>query len=100
MKRSNFISIISALLVLLAVALSILAYNVIDVITAQETTAQNYSYTKAICENGICQDYIIECNGTKIISQTPITGAAITLPTGWEDPRPQELIEGFCNLSN
>ncbi len=98
MKQKQLIQLTAGLLVLLAVLLSILVYTVIGFVSAEEQT-KDYSYTKAICDDKTCQDYVIVCNGTKLVSKTEITGASMAIPNDWTDPRPQELIDGFCNLS-
>ncbi|MFA4952831.1 MAG: hypothetical protein WC584_01260 [Candidatus Pacearchaeota archaeon] len=52
----------------------------------------NYrTFTKAICnETNFCQDFIISCNGNKTLEIKSITGAAVQLPSNWEDPRNEE----------
>ncbi len=89
--------IISAIFVLASATLFALTLNTSN---KEEINSREYSYTKAICEGDSCQDYVIVCNGSKVLSKEPITGASITIPTNWEDPRPQEIADGFCNLSD
>jgi len=101
MEKRAFIGIISALIIALVICIIFLVYALINLASAQEISnnVNNYSYTKAICEENFCQDYIISCNGTKLITKEPITGAAISLPKGWQDPRERKLVEGFCNIT-
>lgn len=54
------------------------------------------SWTKAICNETHCQDYEIYCNGNEFIRQSPITGAVISIPSGWDDPREEEIRERVC----
>lgn len=70
-------------------------------ITGKTVEKFQYSYTKAICnESNFCQDYEITCNGDEVISQTPITGAVLQQDSDWKDPRDEERINGFCNISS
>lgn len=91
------------LITLTAILIILVAALALSLITlAQNTDAQlkdDYSYTKAICDDKVCQDYVISCSGATEIAREPITGAAIAIPNGWSDPRSSEAIEGFCNLS-
>ncbi len=57
----------------------------------------NYSYTKAICDENSCQDYEIVCKGGEVLSMKPITDPVI-FPSDWEDPRDPETINKFCEL--
>jgi len=57
----------------------------------------NHSWTKAICNETQCQDYEIYCNGSDLVKQIPITGAVISVPKGWEDPRNETMREKVCN---
>ena len=53
-----------------------------------KTIIDYHTHTKAICnETNYCQDYIISCNGEKIITMNPITGASIQHLEDWKDPR-------------
>ena len=55
-----------------------------------------YSFTKAICnKTNYCQDYEIECEGSKVISITP-TGNAVQFSEDWEDPRDEKTREELC----
>jgi hypothetical protein len=69
-------------------------------ITFINKSLNNYSWTKAICNETHCQDYEIMCDGKNIISKTPITGAIIYLSNNWEDPRDNGNKEESCVKSN
>ena len=91
--KKEIISII-ILLLLLASAISILSFN----LTEDDAVIETNSYTKAICdENNYCQDYVVSCSKNKVLSVNPITGAAVQFSDGWQDPRDEETINGFCN---
>lgn len=60
----------------------------------------NYSWTKAICNKTHCQDYEIVCEGKKIVSKNPVTGAIINIPNNWEDPRNNKIKRENCIKSN
>lgn len=81
---------------LLAVTLSVLSLTIIS--HGETKVSRGYSYTKAICDENSCQDYVIVCEGPEVISQTPIEGAQVQYPLNWKDPRSQEVINGFCLL--
>lgn len=90
----NEIIPIIILLLILASVISILSFN----LTEEDLVIETRSYTKAICdENNYCQDYIVSCSRNKILSMNPITGAAVQFSDGWQDPRDEETINGFCN---
>jgi hypothetical protein len=99
MKKRTYISLIIALLTVLGITIFFLASAVLSMPKNNAQEVKEYSYTKAVCENGKCQDYVILCSGEEVISKTPITGAAINIPNGWQDPRSENLIKGFCNFS-
>jgi len=83
MKKIQIIAI-SAILILIAIALFIL---IIQLISGAETR-DYYTYTKAICnDKNFCQDYIVVCENKQIVSSNPITGAAIQHSEIWQDPR-------------
>jgi len=44
----------------------------------------------------LCQDYEIFCKNNEIVKMNPITGAVIQFPEDWEDPRDEEIRNGFC----
>jgi len=88
-----------AVLVLLAGALVFSAIQIIQASQPKEIPSE-YSYTKAICdENNVCQDHIVVCQGSQIVSTTPITGAVVQKSQNWKDPRDPRIINEFCNLT-
>ena len=54
------------------------------------------SFTKAVCEDNYCQDYLFECDKNTITSISPITGAAIQFNNKWMDPRTKKQINKTC----
>jgi len=67
------------------------------VISSSKTNINNYSFTKAICdENNLCQDHVIVCENQEQRSITPITGAVVQFDQNWQDPRSLEQIEKLC----
>ena len=93
--KTTFI-LLGAAFVLLALSISLISIELINSAQTQ-TIDKQYSYTKAICdENNFCQDYIIVCKESNLISQTPITGAFVQFSEGWEDPRNLEQRERSC----
>lgn len=84
---------------MLAIAIILLIINIIYNPYGQKNIAEeNYyhSWTKAICSETICQDYVIECEGKKLIRQNPITGAVINIPKNWSDTRTPEEKNRIC----
>jgi hypothetical protein len=77
--------------VTLSILFSLIFINFLD------KSPENYSWTKAICNNTHCQDYEIICDGKNIISQNPIIGAVIKISNDWEDPREEKIKNSFCN---
>jgi hypothetical protein len=84
------IVILVIFLVLLSVFFFLISLNFLD------KSPENYSWTKAICNNTHCSDYEIVCDGKNMISQTPITGAVIKISNNWEDPREEKIEKEFC----
>ena len=96
MKPLTKILIISITLILLIVVVS---FNIsgLDSEDSGNIYDYNHSWTKAICNETHCQDYVIYCNGDEFVRQTPITGAVISIPENWEDPRDEVLRERVCD---
>ena len=91
------ITIVSILLITLAVALVFSSVNIIQSNITSSALVETHSHTKAVCNStNYCQDYLIRCSGNRILSTNPITGAAVQFPDSWPDPRDQETINGFC----
>ena len=93
MKRITKIAIISIVLILSIVFISL---NTSGFIFNNSSSEYYHSWTKAICNETHCQDYVINCSGEELIRQTPITGAVISIPKGWEDPRNETMRERVC----
>jgi hypothetical protein len=84
--------IIIFIIVILSLSL-ILAKNIQN----KSNYEYDYSWTKAICNETHCQEYEIICKNSKIIKQSPLTGAVIEIPKDWEDPRNEEFKNKLCN---
>ena len=67
-----------------------------DQILKKEPFLNLSSFTKAVCKNNYCQDYLFECKDKIIKSINPITGAAIQFDKEWKDPRTNEQINKVC----
>jgi hypothetical protein len=66
--------------------------------SAVEDFEDNYSFTKAICNSThYCEDYEIVCEGSKMISKTPISGSAVQFNGNWEDYRDPATINKECS---
>lgn len=85
------------LIIALIVLLVFISFRNLGFATAEQTSEYTHSWTKAICNETACQDYEIYCNGDEFVSQSPITGAVISIPKGWEDPRNETMRERLCN---
>jgi hypothetical protein len=95
MKRITKTAIIAVILVLSFVFISFNASGFIFNNSSSEYDYTN-SWTKAICNETHCQDYQIYCNEEKFVRQSPITGAVISIPENWEDPRNETMRERIC----
>lgn len=93
---------IKRLLILLGILLLILIGILIISLTRQNITGETvkeYTHTKAVCnENNFCQDYEVTCQGEKVVDIKP-TGYIVQNPDDWKDPRNQEEIGQWCNVS-
>jgi len=88
--------LITILLIILIGILTVLAVNVLGEETSVKDHINEYTYTKAICTDSYCQDYVIACKGLEIANIEPITGAVIDINSNWEDPRTPEQISTWC----
>ncbi len=68
--------------ILIIISLIALSMN----LKLEENKIHSYSFTKAICEKNICQDFLITCQNDKPISSEPIT-EKIKMSPNWKDPR-------------
>lgn len=67
-----------------------------SVANSQQTT-DSHAWTKAICnKDNLCQDYLIECKGSKTLKITPITGSLVKFDASWQDTRAIEDRERMC----
>jgi hypothetical protein len=91
-------------IIILSLILVILIISFLIVVSAMtESSAKvesNYTWTKAVCDtSNFCQDYLIECKDSHIMSMSPITGSAIKFSDNWHDPRPKEMITKTCEIN-
>jgi len=94
-KRLVVLSII--ILIILAVGLIFLFFRARitgNVITG-DVIQDNFSFTKAICQDNYCQDYEIVCINKTLISLKPLTEMA-RFPDSWQDPRTSEDRDKLC----
>jgi len=64
---------------------------------AIQNQIQEYTYTKAICNNSnFCQDNLITCNNEEIVLIQPITGAVVQHSEEWQDPRGETSRDELC----
>ncbi|MGY4884043.1 MAG: hypothetical protein ACP5NZ_00500 [Nanobdellota archaeon] len=87
---------IAIILIAVITLIVIILFNISSVYSEESFYDYNHSWTKAICNETHCQDYVIYCKDDKFIEQSPITGAVISIPEGWEDPRSEEMRERVC----
>lgn len=80
----------------MVILIAIISFTKSDLISDSSYSEYTHSWTKAICNETHCQDYEIYCNGNEFIRQSPITGAVISIPSGWDDPREEEIRERVC----
>lgn len=88
---------LAILIVLIITTISALYFLIIEVNITGRVILDNYTFTKAICdENNFCQDYEIACDGKILLKTTPIQGAVIQHERDWQDPRGEQLEENPC----
>ena len=93
---SKIVKIILSFLILIFLFL-LLFFNLLSNFKDNSPYDYNSFWTKAICNETHCQDYIIYCDKEEFVRQIPITGAIISLPENWEDPRNYEDKNRICN---
>lgn len=80
---------------LIVVALLAFAGAVYSVFASDISKPDYYSYTSAVCDGRRCADFLVECNGNEIVSNSQITGW-VTFSENWEDPRGEDK-KYLCN---
>lgn len=99
MKR---IAKILSLGILLITIIAFILFSIPSLVVADNNSDSSFEYTnswtKAVCNETHCQDYVIYCDGDEFVRQSPITGAVISIPSGWEDPRDETMKERVCNF--
>ncbi len=71
---------------------------VAGMLTSEEITISEYSFTKAICnEDNYCEDNLIVCKNHALVSITPVEGASAKFPHEWQDPRSEDAINKLCS---
>ncbi len=93
MKKTTRIIAISIVLVL---SIIFIYFKISGFATGGVISKDSYSWTKAICNETHCQDYQIFCNEDKLVRQTPVTGAVISISENWIDPRNEININRVC----
>ena len=93
--------ITKVIIILTALILSVafISFNISGFIFSNSSSEYEYtnSWTKAICNETHCQDYVIYCKGEEFVKQLPITGAVISIPDEWQDPREETMKEKVCD---
>ena len=89
-------TVIIAVILVLSVVLISFKISGLDSGDSNSSLDYTHSWTKAICNETHCQDYEIYCNGGEMIRQSPITGAIISIPKDWVDPRNETMRERVC----
>jgi len=84
-----------AIIIIIVIVLSALIVQNLTISGKITDKADQYTYTKAICNSTSCQDHIITCTDKERLSITP-TGAVIDFGDDWEDPRSTEQINKEC----
>ncbi len=93
MKNTHKIIFLLILLVLLIISF---VFSTSGFISGDPLSDYTNSWTKAICNETHCQDYVIYCRGDEFVGKSPISGAIISIPPGWEDPRDEEMRGRVC----
>ncbi|MBS3093695.1 hypothetical protein J4456_03905 [Candidatus Pacearchaeota archaeon] len=83
----NRLIVIGLIIMLFLITGLFLLLNYAGTLTGKAISSE-YAVTKAICnETNFCQDYIITCENSSVISLEPITGAVIQHEKDWKDLR-------------
>ena len=87
--------LIFGLILLVGNLIFLSSYSLITGKVLYNFPAKQYSYTKAICEKNVCQDYEFACKNSSLIYQKPVT-EKVYFPEDWKDPRSKENISKLC----
>jgi hypothetical protein len=88
--------VISLLILILTLTILNLSGTKITVLESNKKFLNISSFTKAVCKDNFCQDYLFNCKDNQITSINPITGAAIQFNKQWQDPRTIQQINKSC----
>lgn len=95
-KETKAILLLILCLILLVGNLIFLSsYDLITGNIINKSYPNKYSFTKAICEKNVCQDYEIACINRTMISQIPLT-EKVYFPEDWKDNRSEDAIKKLC----
>ncbi len=95
-NETKAILVLSFLLILLVGNLLFLSsYMLATGSVISQPAERNYSFTKAICVENMCQDYEIACKNELLISQKPVS-EKVYFPETWQDRRTEEEKSQFC----
>ncbi|VVB78298.1 Uncharacterised protein [uncultured archaeon] len=97
MKKIYLIIVIMILISIVIASILILNTSITGNAIQNSPDLDSYMYTKAVCnESNFCQDNEITCQGNKIVSIIPITGAVVQHSDDWQDPRSKEQQDKIC----
>jgi len=83
MRKS--VVLVFALLVVVFLSLVVLAYSFTDD-SGRVSNSRSRTYTRAVCNGNVCQDYVFNCLDGRIISSRAISGF-VTFSDDWTDLR-------------
>jgi len=52
----------------------------------------DYTWTKAVCEDNVCQDFLIKCSEGELVEMSAISGKVV-FSDNWVDKREKK---GYC----
>ncbi len=78
--------VLVVLLVLFFIIGGMLVWNFFCCFTGQ-AILDDYSYTRAFCEDLVCEDYVVVCDGDEFVSKSLIEGSLVLHEEGWVDFR-------------
>ena len=92
-KKTRIIFLFVTILIIFILLISLLSSTIINKFSSD--TKITRTWTKAICNGNICEDYEIACNNKSFVSLFP-TGNIVHISTDWKDPRNEEDINKLC----